>query len=153
MPNNPKPKKQQKNNLKNPDCLFCKIVQGLAPSHQVYENDQVLAFLDIYPKAEGHTLVIPKKHSVNLFDAPDEDVSAVMKVVKKLAKGYQTALDAEGFVVRINNGEIANQIIPHLHVHLIPVYQDAHKNKTVGEASQDKLRATAQTITSHLQSK
>ncbi len=153
MTNPPKNKKQKINNSKNPDCLFCKIVQEKESSNKIYEDDQVLAFLDIYPQAEGHTLVIPKRHSVNLLDAPNEDICAVIKIVKKLAQEYQTALKAKGFVVKVHNGEIANQIIPHLHAHLIPVYKDADKNKTVGRASQKKLEATAQTITSHLQSK
>lgn len=138
-----------KNHNSKDDCLFCKIVQGKEPSHKVFENEQVYAFLDIYPKSEGHTLVIPKNHSVNLLDAPAADICAVMEVVKKLANEYQESLGAAGFKVFINNGRIANQIIPHLHAHLLPIYEDKTKNKSQGEVSQEQLESIAKTITSH----
>ncbi len=133
------------------DCLFCKIIQGEEPGHKILETDQVYAFLDIYPKAKGHTLIIPKDHSVNLLDAPEEDICAVMKTTKKLANKYQEILGADGFIVKIHNNEIANQIIPHFHVHLIPAYKKSDKTSFKERASQEQLKAVAKTITSHLQ--
>lgn len=143
---------QTQNHKFKQDCLFCKIVQGEESCHKIFEDDRVFAFLDIYPKAKGHTLIIPKSHSVNLLDAPKTDICEVMKTAQDLANKYQKILGADGFVVKIHNNEIANQIIPHFHVHLIPVYKDSNKNSLKGRASQKQLEAAAETITSHLHS-
>lgn len=102
------------------DCLFCKIIAGEIPSHKVYEDDQVLAFLDINPVHPGHTLVVPKKHSESLLDTDDEILARLVAVSKKVAQAIMTGLDYPSFNLIVNNGKIAGQIIPHLHFHVVP---------------------------------
>ena len=106
------------------DCIFCKIVKGELPSLKVYEDKDVLAFLDIMAVNKGHTLVIPKKHYYNIEDTPEELVAKVMAAVKKVAPAVKKAADTDGFVVMQCNGETGGQVIPHLHFHIIPRLKD-----------------------------
>lgn len=102
------------------DCLFCKIISDKIPSNKVYEDDAVFAFLDIYPASEGHTLVAPKKHFNNFTDMSAEDVASLFEAARKITAAVEKALSAEGSNIGINNGEVAGQEIPHVHVHVIP---------------------------------
>ena len=102
------------------DCLFCKIISGKIPSNKVYEDDAVLAFLDIYPASEGHTLVAPKKHFSNFTDMNAEGVASLFEVARKVTAAVEKAFSAEGSNIGINNGEAAGQEVPHVHVHVIP---------------------------------
>lgn len=105
------------------DCLFCKIIAGEIPSTKIYEDDNVLAFLDIRPVNIGHTLVIPKVHHMNLYETPDEDLSHMIAVVKKLSIAIKSALNADGINIEMNNDPVAGQIIFHTHIHIIPRFQ------------------------------
>ena len=105
----------------NNDCLFCKIVRGEIPSSTLYEDDEVLVFLDIYPIARGHTLFIPKKHIVDIYELNDEKMDFVMKL-PKIVKKLKEVTGATGINILQSNGEDAGQIIFHLHFHLIPRY-------------------------------
>ncbi len=105
------------------DCIFCKIVRKEAPSSVVYEDSEILAFLDIRPVNEGHTLVIPKKHYVDIFDTPKELLAETYKVTKKIAAAVKTAIDADGISIVQQNGTAAGQDVFHLHVHIIPRFQ------------------------------
>nr|WP_321498223.1 HIT family protein [uncultured Methanolobus sp.] len=102
------------------DCLFCKIVAGAIPSHKVYEDENVYAFLDIYPCSEGHTIVLPKKHFDKFTDMDEKSAGALFASVNKIAKIVSETLGLEGMNIGINNGEIAGQTVPHVHVHIIP---------------------------------
>ena len=102
------------------ECIFCKIVAGDIPSHKVYEDDSVLAFLDIAPVNPGHTLVIPKKHFANLEEVPETELAELIAVVKKVGRAVKRGLNAAGYNVQVNNDPVAGQIIPHLHFHIIP---------------------------------
>lgn len=102
------------------DCLFCKIVAGEIPSHKVYEDDFVYAFLDIYPCSEGHTIVLPKKHFSRFTEMEEKDAAALFTSVNIIAKTVERTLGLEGMNIGINNGEIAGQTVPHVHVHIIP---------------------------------
>jgi histidine triad (HIT) family protein len=102
------------------DCIFCKIVRGEFPCHKVYEDDKVIAFEDINPVSEGHTLVVPKQHAENLFEIADGDLAAVHSACKKILEAIQKALDPVGVAVLQLNGRGVNQIVMHYHVHLIP---------------------------------
>jgi len=102
------------------DCIFCKIVAGEIPSAKVYEDEHCYAFLDIGPLSWGHTLVIPKKHVERITEMSADEVARLMTVIPKLAKAVIEASDAEGLNVLQNNGPVAGQAVPHLHVHLIP---------------------------------
>jgi histidine triad (HIT) family protein len=102
------------------ECIFCKIVRADIPSYKVYEDDYTLAFLDIAPVSKGHTLVIPKKHYVNFEDIPEEELSAVIKTVKRVGRMLKENFGVVGYNMQVNNDSIAGQIIPHIHFHLIP---------------------------------
>lgn len=102
------------------NCLFCKIISGEIPSYRIYEDDAVYAFLDIYPASEGHTLVAPKKHFSNFTDMNAEDVALLFETARKVTAAVEKAFSAEGSNIGINNGEVAGQEVPHVHVHVIP---------------------------------
>ena len=102
------------------DCLFCKIIRGEIPSFKVYEDEKTLAFLDISPVNPGHTLVIPKNPSKNIFDISEEDWVSVGKAVRTLASAVEKAVGADGININMNNRPDAGQLVDHTHVHLIP---------------------------------
>lgn len=102
------------------ECIFCKIVAGELPGHKIYENENVLAFLDIAPVSPGHTLVITKKHYVNFEDTPEEELGNLIKAVKKIGLAIKDSLGVSGYNVTENNDPVAGQIIPHIHFHVIP---------------------------------
>ena len=102
------------------DCIFCKIVTGEIPSEKVYEDDRVLAFLDINPLNDGHLLVIPKAHAATIFEISEADLLAVMSATHKLAAAVQKALNPDGANLLQLNGRAANQMVAHLHVHIGP---------------------------------
>lgn len=106
----------------NNNCVFCAIAAGEIPSFKVYEDEVVVAYLDINPFSKGHTLVIPKVHSPNLIDTPDDILSAVIVRVKKVAAHLKQALAADGFNILQNNGAAAGQTVMHLHFHIVPRY-------------------------------
>lgn len=104
-------------------CIFCKIIRKEIPGHVLYEDDQVLAFLDISQTTKGHTLVIPKKHIIDVFEMTEEDMAHVFKVVPKIANALRKAFNARGMNLVNNNDAVAGQTVFHYHVHLIPRYQ------------------------------
>ena len=105
--------------MKN-DCVFCAIAAGEIPCFKVYEDELVLAYLDINPFSEGHTLVIPKAHTTGLLDTPDETLAALLARVKKVAAHLKTALGCDGFHILQNNGAAAGQTVGHIHFHIVP---------------------------------
>jgi len=102
------------------DCIFCKIIAGEIPSFKVYEDENSLAFLDIAPVNPGHTLIVPKKHYVNMEEIPEDQLCQLAAVIKKIGKAVKDGLGAEGYNVTENNDPISGQIVPHLHFHVIP---------------------------------
>ncbi|HEM3701814.1 TPA: HIT family protein [Streptococcus suis] len=102
------------------DCIFCKIVAGEIPASKVYEDDHVLAFLDITQVTKGHTLVIPKKHYRNVLDMDAETAGQVFSVVPALARQLKEKLAASGLNIVNNNEEVAGQTVFHTHIHLLP---------------------------------
>ena len=105
------------------DCLFCKIVNKEIPANIVYENEHVLAFLDISPVNKGHTLVIPKKHSKNILDIEEQDYVELQKAVRILADKVKSATGACGVNVMQNNEPCAGQVVFHSHIHIIPRHE------------------------------
>ncbi len=105
------------------DCIFCKIVAGEIPSYKIYEDDNVLAFLDITQGTKGHTLIIPKKHIKNVYDLDEETIVNVFKVVPKIAKALKKSFSPIGLNI-INNNDQPLQSVFHFHIHLIPRYKD-----------------------------
>ena len=102
------------------DCIFCKIVSGEIPCTKVFEDDRVLAFMDINPLNDGHLLVIPKTHAATILDIGKADFSAVIAAAHKIAGAVQEALNPDGINLLQLNGKAANQVVPHLHVHIVP---------------------------------
>lgn len=110
-------------------CVFCKIVAGELPCYKLYEDEKVLAFLDIHPVNPGHTLVIPKNPDTrNIFDIPKEDWLAMTAAVHHLSRAIEEAVHADGINIVMNNREHANQVVDHPHIHIIPRFKgDGHK--------------------------
>ncbi|KAJ5231127.1 hypothetical protein N7489_011835 [Penicillium chrysogenum] len=130
-------------------CIFCKIIKGDIPSLKLFESEKVFAFLDIQPLSLGHALVIPKFHGAKLTDIPDEHLTEVLPVAKKIAK----AIGAEDFNVLQNNGRIAHQVVDHVHFHMIPKPNEK-EGLTIGwpaeQADMAKLKALHEEIKSKM---
>jgi len=104
----------------DPNNIFAKIIRGELPSYKVYENDKVLAFLDIMPRAPGHTLVLPKAAARNILDIEPDDLAAVALAAQKIAKAAVQVFDADGVTVQQFNEGAGGQVVFHLHLHIIP---------------------------------
>ena len=104
------------------DCVFCKIIEGVIPSYKIYEDDIVLAFLDINPDTVGHTLIIPKKHFKDLDEIDNDTLLYIMEIAKVLKKKLEDKFNIDGLTLIQNNGDI--QEVKHFHLHLKPYYND-----------------------------
>lgn len=131
------------------DCVFCRIIRGELPSFKIYEDERTLAFLDIKPVNPGHTLIAPKNESArNIFDISQEDWLAMTKVVHKIARAVERAMQADGVNIIMNNREHAGQDVPHPHIHIIPRFKGdglklwPHKEYAAGEGAnvQERIR-------------
>ena len=131
--------------MKN-DCVFCAIAAGEIPSFKVYEDDLVLAYLDINPFTEGHTLVIPKDHTTGLLDTPAETLKEIVVRVQKVAAHLKAALPCEGFNILQNNGEAAGQTVRHVHFHIIPRWAGDPLVFENHKGDMDALKALAEEI-------
>ncbi|MGI6423164.1 MAG: HIT family protein [Candidatus Dojkabacteria bacterium] len=114
------------------ECIFCKIVEGEVPSKKIYEDKKVLAFLDINPISAGHILVVPKKHSSDVFEISEKEMGDIGKVIKIVSTRVKEILKPDGIYIRQNNGEAAGQVVFHYHAHIVPVY-DSSKNLSLDE--------------------
>lgn len=125
------------------DSIFTKIIRGDIPSHKVYEDDQTLAFLNIYPSTEGHTLVIPKKQVDQLWDLDDETYQAVMRTTQKVARRLKEVLGTE----RVGS-KVIGVDVPHAHVHLVPFTDPAayYARETQDEPNHELLAALAERL-------
>ena len=126
--------------------IFARILRGELPAIKIYEDDQVLAFMDIMPQADGHALVIPKTPAVTLLDLPADAAAYTIQIVQKIARAIETALDAKGIVLMQLSGEAAGQTVPHVHFHLIPssIHQLGRHAAHIGD--QAKIQALAEKI-------
>lgn len=104
-------------------CLFCKIITKEIPSSKVYEDKHCYAFLDLHPINIGHTLLVPKEHSTNLYEMKDETLAVLAPAIKKVAIAIKSALNADGINIEMNNDPVAGQVIFHSHIHIIPRFQ------------------------------
>ncbi len=109
----------------DPNCIFCKIIAGEIPSAKVYEDDDVFAFLDISQVTKGHTLIVPKTHVKNIYETEEDVASRLFARVPKVARAIKKAFNPVGMNVLSNTGEFAGQSVFHLHIHLIPRYDEA----------------------------
>src|SRR4029078_12730265 len=102
------------------DCVFCRIRDGQIPSTRVYEDERTIAFMDINPLNEGHTLVIPRPHAATLYDADEADLQAAIATARRVARAIRPAIRPAGLHLRQANGAAAFQSVPHFHLHLVP---------------------------------
>ncbi len=103
------------------ECIFCKIINGDIPSKRIYEDDKVIVILDVNPKVDGHSLVIPKEHVVDFMEISDELLTHVYKVAREVSKTLMTKLDASAITLGVNYGD--SQLVKHFHLHLLPNYE------------------------------
>lgn len=131
------------------DCIFCKIAAGQLPATVVYEDADTMAFMDIGPVVKGHALVIPKAHHDPLMDTPPEVLAQVMTTVRLIARAQRDSLKPDGINITQANGAAAGQIVPHLHVHVIPRFETDGQPRNWGPGrydSNDEIRAYADKI-------
>ena len=126
------------------DCIFCKIIAGEIPSSKVYEDDRVVAFLDISQVTPGHTLVVPKQHFRNLLEMDAGSASQLFARVPDIARKVMKATGAKGMNILNNNEEIAGQTVFHTHVHLAPRYDETDGLQISFEAHEPDFPALAQ---------
>ena len=105
------------------DCIFCNIVDKKQDAHVIFEDESHIAIMDKYPIQKGHSLIMPKLHHEKIIDMSDDEVGSLFSRIPFIARGILAATGADGFNLGQNNGRSANQIIPHVHVHIIPRYQ------------------------------
>ena len=133
------------------DCIFCKIIKGEIPANKVYEDKEFLAFLDIKPISQGHTLVIPKVHCKNLLSFPKSEETDLLEFIKKVAAAVVKATNADGFNLGMNNGKAAGQVIHHAHFHIIPRFNnDGLHNWPNKDTSKEELEQVQKKIVSFL---
>lgn len=109
--------------MRDPNCIFCKIIDGAIPSNTIYEDDDYKVILDNGPVTKGHALILPKEHYANFYDIPEELSVGAFRLAKKLMVKITEKLGADGFHILQNNNEAANQSVLHYHMHLIPRYR------------------------------
>ena len=127
--------------------VFAKILRGEMPAHKVYEDEATLAFMDIMPRGEGHTLVIPKAPARNILDADPEALAAVIKTAQKVARAVTRAFDADGVTVQQFNEAAGGQVVFHLHVHVIPRHEGiALKPPATFKETPENLAAQAEML-------
>jgi histidine triad (HIT) family protein len=112
----------------NKDCLFCKIIKKELPCYKIYENEFILAFLDINPYFKGHTLVIPKKHFVNIFDCDERYLCEIIKAIKLISCHYKRVLGCSGVNILNASGKDAEQSVLHTHFHIAPRFKEDNFN-------------------------
>ncbi len=127
-------------------CLFCSIIAGEIPCHKVYEDELVIAFLDIGPVSTGHTLVLPKAHAENLEAGSVTDAECLMLAVYAIAPSILKAVGADGYNLGMNHGECAGQDVMHTHLHIMPRTNGVPRSFTKTHPSQDELATTAEKI-------
>ena len=133
------------------DCIFCDILDGRRAGHFVYEDEKHIAFLDKYPIDHGHTLVIPRNHHERITQMHAQDVGNLFSQIPKIANAIIAATGAVAFSLGQNNGREAKQIVPHVHVHIIPRYKDQETVWTKRKIAPDsELLELANKIKSHM---
>ncbi len=127
------------------ECIFCRILRGEIPSSRVYEDESMIAFLDINPLNPGHTLMIPRGHYDRITDMPGEEIAALMSKAPLIARAVVKATNAEGFNIFQTNGACSGQVVPHVHFHIIPRHEGdglgfVWKPRGYAEGEMERLR-------------
>ena len=137
--------------LKDEDCIFCQIVDRKIPAQILFENDKNIAFLDIFPISEGHTIVIPKNHYKNLEDIPVDELIELIKTVQSFAQKIYEKLSIDGYNILQNNFRAAGQVIDHFHFHIIPRRSEDGKFRLIIPRAQTSVEELKQTLKMILQ--
>ncbi len=133
------------------DCIFCDIISGKRAGTFLYQDEDIVAFMDKYPIDQGHSLVVSKKHYEKIIDMKPEDVGSMFSKIPKIANAILAGTGADAFSIAQNNGRAAKQIIPHVHVHIIPRFNNKGTIWTKREISNnEELESLAQKIRAHL---
>ncbi|WP_290616859.1 MULTISPECIES: HIT family protein [unclassified Arsukibacterium] len=132
------------------DNIFAKILRGDIPCFKVFEDEHTLAFMDIMPQAEGHTLVIPKFAAETILDIPADQLIHTMTTVQKVVSALKSTLGVDGVILMQLNGSAAGQSVPHLHFHLIPTHLSNLKRHGSEQGDMDKIKALAEKISAAL---
>ncbi|WP_349929602.1 HIT family protein [Acinetobacter sp. A1-4-2] len=130
--------------------IFARIIRNELPAIKVYEDEQVLAFMDIMPQAEGHTLVIPKTPAITLLDLPPDAAAYTIQIVQRIAQAMKIALDVQGIVLMQLSGASAGQTVPHVHFHLIPSSVHELGKHALHMGDQEKIKVLAEKIKAEL---
>jgi len=132
--------------------IFAKILRGEVPSVKVYEDDKTLAFMDVMPQADGHTLVIPKESAENIFEVSPEGAAAMVRTTQKVAKAVRKGMETPGIMIFQLNGKAAGQSVPHVHFHIVPRDRGVDLKLHARQMeSPDKLKAIAEKIKAALE--
>lgn len=110
--------------MKDENCIFCKLANGVFPTNSIYEDEDFNVILDAGPATRGHALILPKEHYKNIYELPEDIAAKAFVLAKKLATVMTDKLGADGFNIVQNNNEVAGQTVFHFHMHLIPRYKD-----------------------------
>lgn len=130
-------------------CIFCKIAKGEIPAEKIYEDEHVLAFLDILPRAPGHTMIIPKIHVEFFEDLPKDQIEPFFGAAQSVLQMIKRALNPDGFTLGINHGKVSGQEVPHLHLHIMPRWlgDGGHSLQSiVSNNPQEDLKSIAEKI-------
>jgi histidine triad (HIT) family protein len=106
------------------DCLFCDLISKKKPSYIIYEDEWAVGILDAFPRAIGHTIVLPRQHAENILELSDDQIGKVFEAVKKVTLMLKEKINPDGFTIGINHGKVSGQAIDHLHIHIIPRFRD-----------------------------
>lgn len=125
----------------DPTNIFARILRGEIPCHKVYEDEHCIAFMDIMPQSDGHTLVVPKAAGEGIFDLPPEALAATILATQKVARAVQKAFDPPGMMISQLNGAAAGQSVFHLHFHVVPRYAGTGLRMHAGDAAAPEVLA------------
>lgn len=104
------------------ECVFCRIINGEIPAVKVYEDERTVAIMDIMPSSPGHTLILTKRHYLNILELPEKELDAVALATQRIAHAVMKGIKPDGFNIQVNTNEAAGQVVPHFHLHIIPRY-------------------------------
>lgn len=136
--------------MKDNNCIFCKLANGDIPTNSIYEDDDFKVILDADPATKGHALILPKNHFANLLEADDDVLAKALPLAKRIANRMKEQLNCAGVNVVQNNGEAAGQTVNHLHIHVIPRYEDDPDKTICGWSHQSFTEAETKDVVSKL---
>lgn len=130
--------------MKEDNCIFCKLANGVIPTNSIYEDDEFNVILDASPATKGHALILPKEHFANVFEIDEDTLAKASKLAKKIVTHEKEILGCDGYNILQNNGEAAGQTVFHYHMHLIPRYEEGNSKDIISwrqnEFSDDEMK-------------